>query len=187
MKILKFLMMAGVLAAIAMGDPAMAAGKKKKKRKKGKKKSAKSAEVYNYPYGMAGCGLGSIVIKDNTMMGQVTAATLNATGYQTLAITTGTSNCEMQKADMAHMEQKVFVEVNLASLSKDAAQGEGRYLRAMSELFGCSDHYSEFASLSRERYQELFANAEATSVLDSYRGALAGDATLSGTCSRAIF
>ena len=44
-------------------------------------------------YGMAGCGLGSVVISDDGFL-QVFAATTNGTSYsQSFGITSGTSNC----------------------------------------------------------------------------------------------
>lgn len=40
----------------------------------------------------AGCGLGSMIIQENTKVMQVLAATTNGTGVQTFGISTGTSN-----------------------------------------------------------------------------------------------
>ena len=162
--------------------------KKKKKRKKRKKKKMEdnpAAQVHSYPYGMAGCGLGSLVLKEDTMMMQVFAATLNGTGVQTFGITTGTSNCKVQKADLAEMEQKVFVEANLASLTKEAAQGEGHSLRAFAEVLGCSDQFAAFAKMGQDRYDSLFSSGEPETVLLNYRNAVTSNTELSSSCDRA--
>ncbi len=47
----------------------------------------------NGTYGVAGCGLGSMVFGNQEGGIQVIAATLNGTGIQTFGITSGTSNC----------------------------------------------------------------------------------------------
>jgi len=54
-----------------------------------------AGSAHAQPYGMAGCGLGSIAFgNDQTMFKQVLAATTNGTfGTQTFGITSGTSNC----------------------------------------------------------------------------------------------
>lgn len=87
-------------------------------------------------YGVAGCGLGSIVFGDKPGMIQVVAATLNSTGYQTFAITTGTSNCG-ESGKSARATQ--FIEVNKVSLENDLARGAGEAIVALSEVMGCQN------------------------------------------------
>jgi len=90
-------------------------------------------------YGMAGCGLGSMVIKDDGMI-QILAATTNGTfNTQTFGITTGTSNCVADGVVMADKEQEAFTELNLDNLQRDMAAGQGEYLAAFVTLLGCSD------------------------------------------------
>jgi hypothetical protein len=87
-------------------------------------------------YGMAGCGLGSIVFGDKPGMIQVVAATLNSTGYQTFAISTGTSNCgESGKSARANQ----FIEVNKVALENDLSRGAGEAIVALSEVMGCKN------------------------------------------------
>lgn len=162
-----------MLVALSLGmgaGDALAAKKKKKKKKKNKE-----AAGYVMPYGMAGCGLGQMVIKDNNIM-QIFAATTNGTsGNQTFGISTGTSGCKPSDK-MVATEQKVFVEANLASLTREAAQGTGDHLTAFASLLGCDQ--SEVAKVSRERYDFLYSEQQADAVLEKYRGAL------QGTCER---
>jgi len=118
-------------------------------------------------YGLAGCGLGSILIKKDTMPMQVIAATLNATGYQMFAITTGTSNCKPSNKTYA-LEQKAFLKANFASIQREAARGEGDSLYAFAELLGCSDRKA-FMSFSQKSYQKLFTSQDIQDVLARYR------------------
>src|SRR4051794_6265352 len=79
------------VAALAVGSSAM--GAEKKKGKKGKKDG--SAEVVKAPWGMAGCGLGALVIDRNETLPQLAAYVLNYLVYSnnTFGMTSGTSNC----------------------------------------------------------------------------------------------
>lgn len=108
-------------------------------------------------YGMAGCGLGSLVIKSNGIA-QIFAATTNGTSYsQTLGITTGTSNCTPGGAAFREHEQEVFVAVNFESLEKEMAAGKGEKLDAFSALMGCKSS-AAFGSMARENYTSFFAD-----------------------------
>ena len=90
-------------------------------------------------YGMAGCGLGSMLIKDDGIV-QIFAATTNGTSYsQTFGITIGTSNCVSDGVVMADKEQEAFTELNLDNLQRDMAAGQGEYLAAFVTLLGCSE------------------------------------------------
>ncbi len=90
-------------------------------------------------YGMAGCGLGSIVISKDGFV-QVFAATTNGTfSSQSFGITFGTSNCVSDGAVMVDKEQEMFVEANLDALERDIAAGGGEYLAAFTTLLGCSE------------------------------------------------
>lgn len=143
---------------------------------------------YKTAYGMAGCGLGSLVITDNSTWPQVGAWFLNMTGYQTSAITTGTSNCTDAPPEEARKaEQETFVQVNLPVLSKEAAQGSGETLTALAELFGCSEGegYSAFAQMSSSRYSAIFSGSQASAVVNNYRREIGSNPSLAGACGRA--
>lgn len=134
-------------------------------------------EVVASNYGMAGCGLGSYVIKDNSIM-QIFAATTNGTSYsQLFGLTSGTSNCNETGANYA-MEQRVFVEANLVSLKREAASGQGETLTAFADLLGCD--VKDFASVSQANYGEIYKANEATDILQGYK------AVLNTQCSRLI-
>ncbi len=191
MRISKILTLMSLVASLLIVDGS-AFAKKKKRRKKKKKKVEMTEDMSSdsmtssgsYAYGMAGCGLGSLVIKKNDTMGQITAATLNATGVQTFGISTGSSNCRVNR-NMAQLEQEVFMTANFASLAKDAAQGDGRHLRAFAEVLGCSDRINDFARVSQKNYGEIFSSSNPKVALDQYRGVIINSETLNGTCARA--
>jgi hypothetical protein len=115
------------------------------------------------PYGMAGCGLGSLVFKENGFV-QVFAATTNATfGTQTFGITSGTSNCVKAGVVKADKEQEAFVESNLDNLERDMAAGGGEYLAAFATLLGCEESVQpELYSFAQNSYASVFPNDHTT-------------------------
>ncbi len=140
---------------------------------------------YKVPYGMAGCGLGTLIITENTKWNQVGAAIVNNFFFpQSTAITLGVSNCtDETPAKTAAMEQKVFITANMNSLTKEASQGQGEHLQALAEIFGCPT--SEFAKLSQTRYKNIYENNEPTQVLNNYLSEVKTNETLSKSCVRA--
>src|SRR5450432_2687117 len=90
-------------------------------------------------FGEAGCGLGSMVFKDNGAV-QILAATTNGIfGNQTFAITSGTSNCAPGGVIKAQREQAAFAEVNFQDLKRNMASGGGEFLTSFATLLGCEE------------------------------------------------
>ena len=120
-------------------------------------------------YGMAGCGLGSMLIKDNGFM-QVFAATTNGTfNSQTFGITSGTSNCTADGIILASKTQEAFFEANFANIQKDAASGQGEYLTAFADLMSCSESARPTINkIAQESYEKVFPSAKTTSVQALY-------------------
>jgi hypothetical protein len=109
-------------------------------------------------YGMAGCGLGSVVFGQKGGMVQVVAALINNTGVQTFAISSGTSNCgESGKSARA----KEFIETNKIVLEKEISRGQGEALTSLSEVMSCTN--SNFSSDLRKNYSSSFPNGGASS------------------------
>lgn len=113
------------------------------------KKKAARERVSTQSYGMAGCGLGSIVFGDKPGMIQVVAATLNGTGVQTFGISTGTSNCS-EGGIMARANQ--FIEVNKVALENDLARGTGESIASLGQVLGCQN--TDFATQFRTNYNQ---------------------------------
>ncbi len=107
------------------------------------------------PYGMAGCGLGSLIIKNNNIL-QIFAATTNGTfANQTFGITTGTSNCTPDSNAYQERQQEIFVTVNFSSLETEMSTGSGEKLSAFSEMLGCD--VNTFSKISKQHYKEFFS------------------------------
>ena len=105
-------------------------------------------------YGLAGCGLGSLVFGDQKGAIQILAATSNTTfGTQTFGITTGTSNCVDTAAGSAGA--KIFIEGNREALAKDAARGSGETITTLTAMAGCKDAKAVGATLQK-RFAQLF-------------------------------
>jgi len=114
------------------------------------------------PYGMAGCGLGSMLFGDKPGFVQVLAATTNGTfGTQTFGITTGTSNCEDTKASA--QSTKAFVQANREAVAKDIARGSGETIASVSKLAGCADPAKVGATLQKE-FKAIFPNEQVSDV-----------------------
>jgi len=76
-----------------------------------------------------GCGLGSMIIKDDSsaVMLALQATTNGTSGNQTFGITSGTSGCKKTKFVMNERAQE-FVASNMDILAKEIAVGHGESL-----------------------------------------------------------
>ncbi|MES2964145.1 MAG: DUF3015 family protein [Bdellovibrionota bacterium] len=110
-------------------------------------------QVSGQGYGLAGCGLGSIVFGPKPGMIQIVAATVNGTGVQTFGITTGTSNCDIP--GMGH-QAAAFIEVNREIVSKDAARGQGETVASLASILNCQDE-AAFGQNLQTNYESIFA------------------------------
>lgn len=119
----------------------------------------------NHP--MAGCGLGYVLFghNDNSKIMQILAATTNSiSGNATFGMTTGTSGCTEDGAVKFVKEAEVFAEVNLDSLKRDMAVGQGDYAVAFARLLGTQEaDIPTMVSLFHSNYGKLFPSAQTTS------------------------
>ncbi|MEY2987020.1 MAG: hypothetical protein RJB13_541 [Pseudomonadota bacterium] len=145
------------------------------------------------PYGMAGCGLGSLIfsgdntgmnIKNNSMGPQLLAATTNNYIFpQSSAITTGSSNCTdvpAGSADAFRIERETYVTMNLNDLNKEAAQGQGDKLRGLSEMLGCAEQneVQTFAKVAQFGHSSIFSDAQPVNVTNRWVSLAETDQTL---------
>lgn len=138
-------------------------------------------EVSGQGYGMAGCGLGSIIFGAKPGFIQVVAATFNGTGYsQTFGITSGTSNCvgedEVRKAEL-------FVETNRLALEDDISRGKGETLANLAEILGCGTN-EKLGSALQKNFEKIFPSRTASSeaITQSIYEAISQDTELSNAC-----
>jgi hypothetical protein len=139
-------------------------------------------------YGMAGCGLGSLLFgTDNTKLMQILAATTNGTfGSTTFGITSGTSNCVEGGVVKAQREQAAFAEVNFLDLKKNMAMGGGEFLASFSTLLGCEDAAKPaFFKMTQTKYESILPSESTTpmGMLSSLKLQMKADPTLAKSCS----
>jgi len=119
----------------------------------------------NHP--MAGCGLGYLLLsnQENDKVMQVLGSTTNGTfGSQTFGISSGTSGCTQDGAVKLARAAEVFAEVNLDSLRRDMAAGQGEYVNAFASLLSTStEKQVELVRYFHENYTALFPSAETSS------------------------
>lgn len=118
-----------------------------------------TSSAFAAKYGSAGCGLGSMIFEgDQTWWKQVLAGTTNGTGFQTIAITLGTSNCD-SPAPLKVGHAEAYIEANKVALSNDIARGNGETVVGLSKVYGCSN-YSEFGQALKSNYATIFPSSE---------------------------
>jgi hypothetical protein len=142
-----------------------------------------SVQAQAKSYGVAGCGLGSVVMgKDGS---QVLAVTTNGTSYsQFFGISSGTSNCTDDGAVSAANQVPMFIESNRVALANDVARGSGETLANLSEVMGCSNP-AHLASTLQRNYGVIFPSeqVETAQITDSIKSVVKSDARLSIGCA----
>lgn len=140
-------------------------------------------KVDGQSYGMAGCGLGSIVFGDKPGMIQIASSILNNWFFpQSSAITSGTSNCVDTPGTQASAQ--LFITANREALEKDISRGNGETLSNLSQIMGC-DNSSVFGSKLQSNYGKIFPSASVSTetVVDSIMNTVESDSQLSKSCS----
>lgn len=119
----------------------------------------------NHP--MAGCGLGYVLFgnTDNSRVMQILAATTNGTSAnQTFGMTTGTSGCTEDGAVKFVKEAEVYAEVNLDSLRREMAMGQGDTVTSFAYLLGARDaEIPAMVKMFQSNYSSLFPSASTSS------------------------
>ena len=117
-----------------------------------------------------GCGLGSLIIKDqSTSVLQALAATTNGTsGNHTFGITSGTSNCNKPSDFVSNDKLNKFVEENMDELALDISAGHGETLSTVAKLMNVENNV-EFSAKLQSNFTNIYSNENVTSatVIDS--------------------
>lgn len=144
-----------------------------------------ASAAFAAPYGMAGCGLGSIVFGDKPGIVQTFAATTNGTfGTQTFGITSGTSNCVQGGEMMPGAE--AFMDINYDAIQKEAAEGKGEHLAALGVLLGCSEQSQPalFQTI-QTRHGEIFTESkDADAALANVKSVVRTEPVLAQQCAQ---
>ena len=111
-----------------------------------------------------GCGLGSIVIKNqNTTILQALAATTNGTsGNQTFGISSGTSNCNKPNNFVSNDKLNQFVNENMDELAMDISAGKGETLNTVAALMNI-ENKEDFASKLQANFSDIYTSEKVTS------------------------
>jgi len=116
-----------------------------------------------------GCGLGAMIIKDNSsaVLLALQATTNGTSGSQTFGITSGTLGCQKTKFVMNEQAQE-FVAANMDQLAKEIAQGQGESIETLAELLEVSDK-ATFAASLQANYEAIYTsqNSKMADVLDN--------------------
>lgn len=137
-------------------------------------------------YGMAGCGLGSVLFGETESRGgQILASTTNGIyGNGTFAMSSGTSNCVPENSETTAQMRKnmeMFVAANKESLANDIAKSNGETITAISNIMGCKDSNYLGAKL-QSRYETIFAANDSSVVSDNMMNTVASDRYLIENC-----
>jgi len=128
-----------------------------------------SSSVYASVNNQTGCGLGSMVIKDDSsaIMLALQATTNGTSGNQTFGITSGTSGCKKTKLVLNERVQE-FVASNMDTLAKEIAMGQGEYLDTLDELLKVKNKVA-FNKKLQENYNKIYKNksVQMSDVLDN--------------------
>lgn len=111
----------------------------------------------------SGCGIGWQVLPKQSLVSSFTRNLVNATFSNTIAMTLGTSGCAKHSIVYNEKQGLHFVEANKEVLVAEMALGNGEYLTAMAEVFGCQDS-SSFATIVKKNYQTLVPSYEISGV-----------------------
>lgn len=113
-----------------------------------------------------GCGLGSLIFKDQDgLLSQVCAATFNGIyGNQTFGITTGTSNCTKATTFASNEKLNKFVSENMDNLALDMSQGHGEYLSTLAVLLDTPvEARPGLYTRLQQNFSQIYTSAEITS------------------------
>lgn len=127
------------------------------------------------PYGMAGCGLGSVVMGNSeSKVSQILGATVNGTsGSQSFGITSGTSNCLTSAQVATLVRQQQFLVANLTTLEKELSQGGGETVLGFMEVLGCStDAVKAGSAQLMQGYSRIFAAPGIDGILETAKAEL---------------
>lgn len=116
-----------------------------------------------------GCGLGKLAFQNypnaKTKGAQVLMATLNGTGANTFAISSGTSGCTDDGRWWAENKTTMFAELNSDALAQEMAQGSGEHLASLATLLGVpQDQHQAFFAMTQDRYTALTQAGEVSAV-----------------------
>lgn len=137
-------------------------------------------------YGMAGCGLGSVLFGEtDSRLGQLLAGTTNSVySNNTFGMSSGTSNCVPESASTTAAVKKnvdLFVAANREALANDIVQRDGETIVALSNIMGCSDN-RYLGTRLQSKYETIFKQNTEQAVADNMFDVVMSDRYLVENC-----
>jgi hypothetical protein len=136
-------------------------------------------------YGMAGCGLGSVLFGETESRGgQILAATTNGLySNNTFGVSSGTSNCVPDQASSAAVKKnmKLFVSANREALANDIVKSNGETIVTLGNIMGCSDT-NYLGSKLQSRYENIFNSKKDSKVASNVYKTVSSDRYLVENC-----
>jgi len=136
-----------------------------------------------------GCGLGSLIWKENTILSALFRSTTNHSfSSQLFGITSGTSGCSQHNLVKRDMAPVYYAEANTQELKIDMARGEGEYLTTFAEALGCPESLkAQFNTEAQKNFAEIFPTSKTTplEMLNSVKTVINKNSSLQGQCTYA--
>lgn len=137
-------------------------------------------------YGMAGCGLGSVLFGESEHRGgQILASTTNGIySNDTFGMSSGTSNCSAERRSKTADVKKnidLFVAANREALATDLAKNNGDSIVALAQIAGCKDS-TKMAQTLNQNYETIFASTREQEVSNNIYKAMLTQNDLAKNC-----
>lgn len=145
------------------------------------KKAAPSKAGFTREYGLAGCGLGSVLMGKRGA--QIFAGTTNNTFFnQMFGISMGTLNCVDSASSEVAGRMDQFILVNRSQVQGDIARGQGETISALGSYMGCSS--SNIGATLKASYSNIFnGDVKANEITDSIISVIMANPELAKSCN----
>lgn len=145
------------------------------------KKAAPAGKAgFTREYGLAGCGLGSVLMGKRGA--QIFASTTNGSfSSQWFGISAGTLNCVDSASSEVAGRMDQFILVNRSQLQGDIARGQGETISALGTYMGCS---SNIGPALKASYSNIFnGEVKANEITDSIITVILANPELAKSCN----
>lgn len=135
-------------------------------------------------YGLAGCGLGSVLLPNGP---QAAVSIVNGLFWnQVFMISSGTSNCQNDTLRQANVDQEQYMIANFRNIAKEAAQGTGESLSGLATVLGCNENDEKiFFEVAQKNHQKIFSQPGALAALHSLKTQINSEKSLALSCQNA--
>lgn len=143
----------------------------------------KEKKAFSREYGMAGCGLGSVIIGKKG--GQIFASTTNDLSLnQMIGITAGSLNCMDQASSEVASQVDTFILANRSQIQGDIAKGNGETVSTLATVLGCEKQSSQVGVELKNNYEVIFSDGAYTNeITDSIISVIKNNKELSAQCN----